>query len=173
MPAVSRSAAPVTTRPTVSAVPLRSNTSESFPQRREATPLLRRETNGYDAVCDNCGKETKIAFVPDGVRPVYCKDCLSKKKEEKRLELEERHAAKQKEKELLIEEVAKASATPSLTLDDLKKIAPVDFRGHEIKNRPVPESHAPATPASRPFSPAAPEADIQKDEDVIINNNKF
>jgi len=27
--------------------------------------------------CNSCGEKTKITFKPDGVRPVYCKDCLS------------------------------------------------------------------------------------------------
>ncbi|MBI2462985.1 MAG: type IV secretion system DNA-binding domain-containing protein [Candidatus Spechtbacteria bacterium] len=32
----------------------------------------------FDAVCDNCGKPTKIPFQPDGKRPVYCKKCRQK-----------------------------------------------------------------------------------------------
>lgn len=30
----------------------------------------------YTAVCDRCGAEVRLSFKPDGVRPVYCKDCL-------------------------------------------------------------------------------------------------
>jgi len=32
----------------------------------------------YDAKCWLCGKEIKVVFPPDGVRPVYCKSCLKK-----------------------------------------------------------------------------------------------
>ncbi len=32
----------------------------------------------YDAKCQKCGKEIKVPFKPDGVRPVYCKSCLKK-----------------------------------------------------------------------------------------------
>jgi len=32
----------------------------------------------YDAKCQKCGKEIKVPFKPDGVRPVYCKSCLRK-----------------------------------------------------------------------------------------------
>lgn len=32
----------------------------------------------YDARCDDCGKDTKVVFEPDGKRPVYCKNCLKK-----------------------------------------------------------------------------------------------
>jgi CxxC-x17-CxxC domain-containing protein len=31
---------------------------------------------GADAVCSACGAATKLAFVPDGVRPVYCRRCF-------------------------------------------------------------------------------------------------
>jgi len=32
----------------------------------------------FEAKCDNCGKPVLVPFIPDGVRPVYCKDCLKK-----------------------------------------------------------------------------------------------
>jgi CxxC-x17-CxxC domain-containing protein len=32
----------------------------------------------YDAVCSDCGKETKVPFEPQEGRPVYCKDCYQK-----------------------------------------------------------------------------------------------
>jgi len=32
----------------------------------------------YDARCDNCGKDTKVVFPPDGKRKVYCKSCRKK-----------------------------------------------------------------------------------------------
>ena len=31
--------------------------------------------------CSECGKEVEVPFKPDGVRPVYCKDCLIKTRE--------------------------------------------------------------------------------------------
>jgi CxxC-x17-CxxC domain-containing protein len=36
----------------------------------------------YDAKCSSCGKPTKVIFPPDGSRPVYCKTCLKRKREE-------------------------------------------------------------------------------------------
>jgi len=30
----------------------------------------------FEAKCANCGAQVFVPFVPDGVRPVYCKDCL-------------------------------------------------------------------------------------------------
>jgi CxxC-x17-CxxC domain-containing protein len=34
----------------------------------------------YDAVCDNCGQNTQVPFLPRQDRPVYCSDCFSKMK---------------------------------------------------------------------------------------------
>ncbi len=37
----------------------------------------------FDSKCSNCGKSIKVKFKPDGVRPVYCPDCLEKVRKEK------------------------------------------------------------------------------------------
>ncbi len=29
----------------------------------------------YDAVCASCGVQTQVPFVPNGSKPVYCRDC--------------------------------------------------------------------------------------------------
>jgi len=69
--------------------------------RREEKPESKRDASGSiyknSAVCTRCNKETKISFVPDGIRPIYCKDCLSIAKEEKRKEVETRRTLKQEE----------------------------------------------------------------------------
>lgn len=51
----------------------------------------------HEVVCSRCGANTKVSFPPDGIRPVYCKDCLSKSREEKRQEIEARKKSKQEE----------------------------------------------------------------------------
>jgi len=139
--------------------------SSPAPAPTPARPAIK---NGYSATCATCGQATVTIFEPDGVRPIYCRDCLSKKKEEKRLELETRHLAKEEEKKRLREPVPAlvAKATPSLSLDDLKNITPVDFRGHEIKTRKI----IPALPQKeRPYS----EQEMSEGEEVIIVNNHF
>lgn len=35
----------------------------------------------YDAVCSNCGRPTKVIFKPEKDKPVYCKSCLKKLRE--------------------------------------------------------------------------------------------
>ncbi len=73
----------------------------------------------YSASCNRCGKETKLSFQPDGLRPVYCKDCLSLIKQEKRKELEERKRKKQEELKKIKEE--------EISLKDVMKKTPVKF----------------------------------------------
>jgi CxxC-x17-CxxC domain-containing protein len=43
-------------------------------------------TTLYDAVCSNCNKPTKVVFPPTEGRPVFCKSCLKKMKNEKQVE---------------------------------------------------------------------------------------
>ncbi len=47
-------------------------------------PVQEEEKKGYSAKCSSCGANTTAPFVPDGVRPVYCRDCLSDLKNKKR-----------------------------------------------------------------------------------------
>ena len=55
----------------------------------------------FEAICSRCSSPTRISFKPDGIRPVYCKECLAIIKKEKKEELERRRLAKQKELEAL------------------------------------------------------------------------
>ncbi|QQG52492.1 MAG: type IV secretion system DNA-binding domain-containing protein [Candidatus Falkowbacteria bacterium] len=133
------------------AVPVSTQSSAPYQNQTPSKPILKapnanfpvspfKEKSGYDAVCASCGVATKIAFIPDGIRPVYCKDCLSKKKEEKRLELEARKQAKEIERKGLVEVKDEPIFQPeaTLSLGDLNKMAPVDFKGRVIKT-PAPK----------------------------------
>jgi CxxC-x17-CxxC domain-containing protein len=44
----------------------------------------RRERPLYQIVCADCNKSSEIPFKPTGDRPVYCKECFSKRKNEKK-----------------------------------------------------------------------------------------
>ncbi len=102
--------------------------------------------SGFPANCSACGIKTFLVFEPDGIRPVYCKDCLSKKREEKRLEQENRKTKKVEErqafapKEFLqeIKNELKTGPKPgdnnsNISLSDLRSISPVDFKGRKLK----------------------------------------
>lgn len=30
----------------------------------------------FDVVCDQCGQPTKVPFKPNGMKPIYCRDCF-------------------------------------------------------------------------------------------------
>ena len=37
----------------------------------------------YETECWECKQKIKVKFKPDGIRPVYCRDCFIKKREAK------------------------------------------------------------------------------------------
>ena len=52
--------------------------------RAHETEFHEQQQPMFDAICANCGKKIQVKFKPDGVRPVYCKDCLPKMREQRR-----------------------------------------------------------------------------------------
>jgi len=38
------------------------------------------EREMHKATCADCGKETEVPFKPDGSKPVYCRECFTKRK---------------------------------------------------------------------------------------------
>lgn len=146
-----------------------------------ASPINRQVKEGYHAICSSCGKETSTVFEPDGVRPVYCRDCLGRKKEEKRLEMEKRRVAKEEEKQRMLDEAAAASV-PSISLESLRNINPVDWRGREIKTekKTLPSAGLPKKNYLKADIEEDNEEEISSDEgnlvegeEVTITNNKF
>jgi len=87
--------------------------------------------SGYPAVCSRCGESTTTVFVPDGVRPVFCKDCLSLKRQERKTEIDIRKQAKAEELKKIDPVI---NAGPSLSLSALRQAKPVDFKGRPEKN---------------------------------------
>ena len=97
----------------------------------------------YDARCNLCGKETKVVFLPDGKRPVYCKSCRRKI---------ERAKTEQKKEDILpltLEEALKKEAVPftpkktreeanrkrkEVNLDELKKVLEETLNKNEEEN---------------------------------------
>ena len=72
--------------------------------------------------CDNCGKETIINFKPDGIRPVYCKDCLKLIREERQKLLKES------------DEDDELKSKPSITLREAMQNEPITFGKKKEKN---------------------------------------
>lgn len=44
----------------------------------------KKQRKSYPAICSNCGKETDLPFKPDPNKPVYCRECYAKIKDEKK-----------------------------------------------------------------------------------------
>lgn len=40
-----------------------------------------RDSEMYDAVCDNCGKDCEVPFKPTKGKPIYCDECFGNSKE--------------------------------------------------------------------------------------------
>ena len=59
---------------------------ENQPQRCKACRDARKnatrgERQMFDAVCASCGKTCKVPFPPREYRPVYCRECFAKMKQ--------------------------------------------------------------------------------------------
>lgn len=46
----------------------------------------------YESQCDKCGTEIQISFIPDGIRPVFCKKCLEEWKKNKVEKIEKKQS---------------------------------------------------------------------------------
>ncbi|MBP2640601.1 MAG: CxxC-x17-CxxC domain containing protein [Firmicutes bacterium] len=64
---------------------------ENEPARcRECRDARKRERNGgssgsremYEAVCAECGVTTLVPFKPRNDRPIYCRECFAKKRDQ-------------------------------------------------------------------------------------------
>ena len=115
--------------------------------------IINKKFNEKVYPCTRCGQDAKITFEPDGVRPIYCRDCLVIIRDEKKDSLEKRKLAKQSElKKLADKEVLEKSKLrqqtmeqTEISLSDAIEKKPVDFKGktinHEIRNvEPEPKN---------------------------------
>ena len=83
------------------------NIKKKLPQKKENiakkdNKIINNKTiddkiHKYLSICFRCGKETSTVFKPDGIRPVYCKECLSIIKQEKNQKIKNRQEEKQNE----------------------------------------------------------------------------
>jgi CxxC-x17-CxxC domain-containing protein len=85
----------------------------------------------FDATCSRCSANTKTPFKPDGIRPVYCKDCLALLKEEKNKSVDERKKDKKIELKKVNEDVFKKAFNNNL--NNLEKKS-ANIKNSNIKN---------------------------------------
>jgi CxxC-x17-CxxC domain-containing protein len=111
--------------------------------------------------CSKCGKSTYVNFKPDGVRPVYCKNCLKEAKREKEL-AELRAASVIKSAPVMKSE--SVSAPKTISLADLA--SPQEEEQEE--EMPLQTTHAPQKRAENNFvSRKKKEADLSGLRDVL------
>jgi CxxC-x17-CxxC domain-containing protein len=92
-----------------------------------------------EATCARCGKQTRVSFKPDGIRPVYCKDCLAILREEKAGQVSERKRLKEMElMNLQKDNQPNNKVGPTISLRDIPK------RSEEAPN--LATRRAPTTP---------------------------
>ena len=103
-----------------------SRSTRNYKEESSSVPI-EDDVYRFDTTCSRCNKNTKVSFKPDGVRPVFCKDCLSVLREEKRQEVENRKKIKQTELEK-VEQEEKA-----ISLSDLSQAHPVEFKDKKNK----------------------------------------
>jgi len=134
-----RQTSPVTSAiPSTPTAPLQQQYAQTAPQETNPTPSSSIYLN--DATCSRCAKTTKVSFKPDGVRPVYCKECLTILREEKQRETTERKRLKQEEILNLNQAPAKTEAAAPAPTISLKNLPP--------RAMPSPDQQRPRTPQS-------------------------
>ncbi|MBL7058291.1 TraM recognition domain-containing protein, partial [Patescibacteria group bacterium] len=122
--------------------------------------------------CAECAKPTRISFTPDGIRPIYCRECLEKIKENKKNKEDFRFQQKQNELNRINEKQAQE-----------KKQAPQPFklnlkRNEEKKaiNLPLNEAprknYSPTAEANDKHSGIELEGELIEDKEVQINEKR-
>jgi CxxC-x17-CxxC domain-containing protein len=100
---------------------------------------------GFKTNCALCGNVTTTPFEPDGVRPVFCKQCLSKKKEERKVEMESKQKLVTPIPSKPVQAFTPKPATPIST----KNTPVVDPKILAYKANPAPVATRPAQNASQ------------------------
>lgn len=139
---------------------------------RKADPVYK-----FSAQCVRCHQTTNLPFMPDGIRPIYCKTCLSIIKEEKNLAVEKRKLAKKQELSNLERRSVNENGRPAVPASPVpgpgmsrvmeEKPEPIQKElslSEALKMNPVAFSKAPVTEhkpvetrnQSQPSKPAVP-----------------
>ena len=121
------------------------NSSSSSNSTSQAAPIIyaqpKQTEDGFKTNCALCGNVTVTPFEPDGVRPVFCKQCLSKKKEERKIDMENKP-------KIVVAPVARPVQSQPNVLQT--KVAPVVA----IKNTPAtPTTNRQVQPQARTVTP--------------------
>jgi len=146
-----------------SQTPLSNNNAVNPTVSQPVNTILDPSIYKYEAICSRCKNTTRVPFKPDGVRPVFCKDCLTILRQENEQSSLERKVVKQKEIEQFVKKptysasfskpmplsqrvnqpvapqqvVEKTPTSQPLSLRDLSSRAPNDFKGRPLQRTDI------------------------------------
>jgi len=80
-------------------------------KKAQAVQSTGQEQMLYDARCDNCGKDTKVVFAPDGKRKVYCKTCRKKLQRAQQNSNTEQQSSQTRQQQISLKEAMQKNPT--------------------------------------------------------------
>ena len=81
----------------------------------------------YDARCSSCGRDTKVVFSPDGVRPVYCKACRNKMQTDRQSSGPNKEERSEEGAERFAQERTRQEPRQQISLSELSQKEPLPF----------------------------------------------
>ncbi|QQS60066.1 type IV secretion system DNA-binding domain-containing protein [Candidatus Falkowbacteria bacterium] len=144
----------------------------------QAMPILDPSVYKYEAICSRCQKTTRVPFKPDGVRPIFCKECLTILRQEKELSTNQRKALKQKEIEQLSKRpIYSASFTkPQVSPQEINKpifepVAPVEQSSPRPLSLSELSAEVPSDFHGNKINQTILQPTIEKTHDAVLNND--
>ncbi len=59
-------------------------TSAPIPKPKSETTKPKKQLKQFEITCDDCGKKDSVPFDPDPNKPIYCSDCLKKRRDKQK-----------------------------------------------------------------------------------------
>jgi len=133
-----------------------------FKPEQPKNPIIKNTSEIYknSATCSRCGKETKVSFVPDGIRPILCRDCLSLTRQEKSEMINKR-------KQLKEEEIKKVSVHEQFPPKPISLKEALNKAMAETKQKPIKIVNQ-SKPAVISNSLKSSEGELQEDKEISI-----
>ncbi len=103
------------------------------PTDKQSTKVINNSIYKFEAICARCGQSTKTSFEPDGIRPIYCKECLAISRAEKREDIQSRKETK-KEELAKLDRNNSVKTTNTVSLQQAVKQGSVSFNDNKINN---------------------------------------
>ncbi len=139
----------------------------------------KNKKDSFSTYCSACAKDVEVYFKPDGVRPVYCKECLKKMKDGRikpqkvsnnvpsRQNNVVKKSDNREEKKIIISEpIVKDISIAEISLEALREISPINFKGKEIKDK---EDRDKNQSSSSNFN-GSQEIELKEGEDIAFDN---